>query len=78
MDTATRHQEPAPRFLSVGGAAAALGVSPSTLRVWERRGVTPPAARLGGSNRRVYDVADLEALRTVAEDRRRQRTAIAV
>ena len=78
MDTTTSHQDPAPRFLSVGGAAAAIGVSPSTLHAWERRGVTPPAPRLGGSNRRVYDVADLEALRTVAEDRRRQRTAIAV
>ncbi len=78
MDTTTSRQEPAPRFLSVGGAAAALGVSPATLRVWERRGVTPPAARLGGSDRRVYSALDLEALRTVAEDRRRQRTAIAV
>ncbi len=78
MDITTSHQDPAPRFLSVGGAAAAIGVSPSTLQNWERRGVTPPASRLSGSNRRVYDVADLAALRTVAEDRRRQRTAIAV
>jgi DNA-binding transcriptional MerR regulator len=77
MDTTTSRQEPAPRFLSVGGAAAVIGVSPSTLQNWERRGVTPPAARLSGSNRRVYDVADMEALMTVAEERRRQRTAIA-
>ncbi len=78
MDTTTSHQDPAPRFLSVGGVAAVIGVSPSTLQNWERRGVTPPAARLGGSNRRVYDASAVEALRTVAEDRRRARTAIAV
>ncbi len=78
MDITTSPQEPAPRFLSVGGAAAALGVSPSTLRLWETKGLIPPAARLGGSNRRLYDASDLAVLRTVAEDRRRQRTAIAV
>ena len=78
MDTTTSRQEPAPRLLSVGGVAAALGVSPSTLQNWERRGISPPAARLGGSNRRVYSLADLDALMTIAEERRRQRTAVAV
>lgn len=66
------------RFLSIGAVAETLGVSQSTLRLWETKGVTPPANRLGGSERRVYDLADLEALRPIAEERRRHKTAIAV
>ena len=67
---------PAPRFLSIGGAAETLGVSPSTLRLWETKGVIPPAERMAGSDRRVYDRADLDALRPIAEERRRQRPSI--
>jgi len=67
-----------PRFLSIGGAAEVLGVSTSTLRVWEQRGVVPPAERLAGSDRRVYARADLDVLRPIAEERRRARTATTV
>jgi len=69
---------PTPRFLSIGGVAEALGVSTSALRLWETTGVTPPAARLTGSDRRVYSLADLDRLRPIAEERRRAKTAIAV
>ncbi len=67
---------PTPRFLSIGGVAETLGVSTSTLRLWETKGLIPPASRLGGSDRRVYDRADLEVLRPIAEERRRQRAAV--
>ena len=69
---------PTPRFLSIGGVAETLGVSTSTLRLWETKGLIPPASRLGGSDRRVYDLADLDRLRPIAEERRRAKTAIAV
>jgi DNA-binding transcriptional MerR regulator len=66
-------QEPsAPRLVTIGAVSERLGVAPSTVRLWERKGWIPPADRLGGSNRRVYDLADLDTLRTVADARRRQ------
>jgi predicted site-specific integrase-resolvase len=39
--------------LSIGDVAALYGLSPSTLRWWEKLGVVAAAARAGG--RRVYD-----------------------
>ena len=64
------------RFVTIGAAAAALGIAPSTLRLWEQQGIVPPAERTGGGDRRLYDRADLEALRPIAEERRRQRAAV--
>ncbi|MGI8460191.1 MAG: MerR family DNA-binding transcriptional regulator [Solirubrobacterales bacterium] len=43
-------------------AAALLGVSPSTLRSWERRHGYPRPRRTPG-NHRIYDLGELEALR---------------
>ena len=61
------------QFYSIGGAAGALGVSPSLLRKLEGRGVIPAPARLGGSDRRVYQPADLLVIRERLEERRRER-----
>ncbi len=56
--------------LSVGAAAARLGVAPETLRSWGRRYGLTPSGRTGGGHRR-YAPADLERLlrmqRLVAE-----------
>jgi DNA-binding transcriptional MerR regulator len=38
--------------VSIGRAAAELGVSPRTLRYYEERGLLPPAERSAGGNRR--------------------------
>jgi DNA-binding transcriptional MerR regulator len=66
------------RFVTIGAAAAALGIAPSTLRLWEQQGIVPPAERTGGAERRLYAKADIDALRPIAEERRRAKTAIAV
>ena len=58
--------------------AARLGVSPSTIKLWERVGVLDPARRVEGSNRRVYRLDDVEVIREQAARRRdRRQTAIA-
>ncbi len=57
-------------LFSTGGAAKELGCSPSLLRKLELLGVITPAHRLAGSDRRAYDVAQLEELRQVIADRR--------
>ncbi len=58
--------------------AARLGVSPSTIKLWERTGVIEPARGIEGSNRRVYRLGDVEVIREQAQRRRdRRQTAIA-
>ncbi len=57
-------------LLSIGGVAAAVQRSPALLRQLERDGVLPAAARLIGSERRVYRAEDLPAIRRVLADRR--------
>ncbi len=54
---------------STGGAAAKLGCSPSLLRKLELLGVTEPAHRLAGSDRRAYDADQVEALRELIAQR---------
>ncbi len=54
---------------STGGAAAKLGCSPSLLRKLELLGLTEPAHRLAGSDRRVYDAEQVEALRKLLAQR---------
>ncbi len=54
---------------STGGAAAKLGCSPSLLRKLELLGVTEPAHRLAGSDRRAYDADQVEALRELLAQR---------
>ncbi len=44
-------------YVTIGEAAAAVGVHPATLRGWERAGVIPAAMRRRGM--RVYSAADL-------------------
>lgn len=56
--------------LGVTDAARQVGVSPSTLRLWERQGLVEPARSPGGARR--YDRTALERLRLVAELRRRE------
>ena len=62
-------------LFSTGGAAKELGVSQGQLRKLERLGVTTPAHRLAGSDRRVYDARQMDALRQILADRRHARTS---
>ena len=59
--------ESAGEFVGIGIVAEELGVSCSAVRKWEEQGVIPPAARLGGSDRRVYRVVDLDLIRERVE-----------
>ena len=61
-----RHEE----FLSIGAAAEVLGVSPAGIRKWEKLGVIPPAARLVGSDRRLYRLEDVEVIRAKVSEKR--------
>jgi len=65
------------KFVGIGYLADALGVSPSTVRQWERTGVIPAADRVGGSERRIYRISDVEMLRAKAPHRRDRRQKIA-
>lgn len=47
----------------IGDAARAVGVSPSSLRLWERQGLVRPAR--SGARYRLYSAADVERLREV-------------
>jgi DNA-binding transcriptional MerR regulator len=55
--------------LRIGDAAAAAGVRPSTLRLWERRGLLSPS-RERGTGYRVYDQTQLIRARVVTMLRR--------
>ena len=48
--------------IRTNAAAELLGVSPNTLRSWERRFGYPTPRRTAGGHRQ-YDLAELEALR---------------
>lgn len=48
-------------ILRIGPLADRFGVSPESLRVWERRGLIPPARRTPGGHRR-YGTEHLDAL----------------
>ena len=54
-------------LMGIGGVAAEMGVSRSAVRKWERLGVIPPAARVVGSEQRVYRVIDLDLIRERVE-----------
>lgn len=51
---------------SAGAVAAMLGISPSTLRTWDRRYGLGPSRREAGRHRR-YDAADVARLRRMVE-----------
>ncbi len=57
-------------MVSTGEAARQLGVSMSLLRKLESIGVTPPAQRIAGLDRRVYTPIEVEELRKIIADRR--------
>jgi excisionase family DNA binding protein len=48
-----------PRLMSVGEAAAYLGVSPASLRKWSNSGLVPTYRTPGGQRR--YSVEDLDS-----------------
>ncbi len=62
--------EPEVEFIGIGPLAEQLGVGRSTIRLWERKGWIEPAPRLAGSDRRVYRVDDLEAIRAKVSEKR--------
>jgi MerR family transcriptional regulator, light-induced transcriptional regulator len=55
--------------LSIGGLAAATGVAPGTLRMWESRHGFPVAQRRTGGHRR-YDVDDIARVQRLVDERR--------
>jgi DNA-binding transcriptional MerR regulator len=58
-------------------AAAMLGVSPSTLRSWERRFAFPEPSRSAGGHRQ-FELAEIEALRSALEQTHDISSAIAI
>ncbi len=62
------------QVMSTGTVARALGVSTSLLRHLEKIGVTAPAQRIDGLDRRVYSPSDVEVLRRIIAERRARGT----
>lgn len=58
-------------------AAAMIGVSPSTLRSWERRYGFPQPRRTEGGHRQ-FELAEIEALRSAFEDTQNVSSAISI
>jgi DNA-binding transcriptional MerR regulator len=58
-------------------AAAMIGVSPSTLRSWERRFGFPQPRRTEGGHRQ-FELAEIEALRTAFEETQNVSSAISI
>jgi hypothetical protein len=58
-------------------AAAMIGVSPSTLRSWERRFGFPSPRRSEGGHRQ-FDLVEIEALRTAFEETQNVSSAISI
>lgn len=65
------------RPLHIGDAAAAVGVRPSALRVWERRGLLSPG-RDRATGYRVYDQTQLTRARVITMLRRSRYSVAAV
>src|SRR5204862_7326669 len=63
--------------IRTNAAAAMLGVSPNTLRSWERRFGFPSPRRTQGGHRQ-FDLAEIEALRTAFEETHNVSSAISV
>ena len=64
-------------LVRTNAAAALLGVSPNTLRSWERRFGYPAPRRTSGGHRQ-YDLAELEALRQAFEETHNISSAISI
>jgi hypothetical protein len=63
--------------IRTNAAAAMLGISPNTLRSWERRFGFPEPRRTPGGHRQ-YDLAQIEALRAAFEETQNVSSAIAI
>lgn len=64
-------------LVRTNAAAAMLGVSPNTLRSWERRFGYPSPRRTSGGHR-LYDLTELEALRQAFEETHNISSAISI
>ncbi len=60
-------------YVGIGAVASALGVSRESVRNFERRGLLPPAERVEPGTRRIWRVADIEAIRAQVEQQRAKR-----
>jgi DNA-binding transcriptional MerR regulator len=63
--------------IRTNAAAAMLGVSPNTLRSWERRFGFPAPRRSAGGHRQ-FDLAEIEALRQAMEETHNVSSAISI
>jgi DNA-binding transcriptional MerR regulator len=63
--------------IRTNAAAAMLGVSPNTLRSWERRFAFPEPKRTAGGHRQ-YDLGEIEALRAAFEETHNVSSAVAL
>src|SRR3954447_25129122 len=63
--------------IRTNAAAAMLGVSPNTLRSWERRFGFPEPRRSAGGHRQ-YDLCEIEALRSAFEETHNVSSAVAL
>lgn len=63
--------------IRTNAAAVMLGVSPNTLRSWERRFGFPTPTRTSGGHRQ-YDLAEIEALKQAFEETQNVSSAIAI
>ncbi|MDX6720696.1 MAG: MerR family transcriptional regulator, light-induced transcriptional regulator [Solirubrobacteraceae bacterium] len=63
--------------IRTNAAAAMLGVSPNTLRSWERRFGFPEPRRTAGGHRQ-FDLSELEALRSAFEETHNISSAVAL
>lgn len=64
-------------FIRTNAAAAMLGVSPNTLRSWERRFGFPEPNRTSGGHRQ-YELAEVEALRAAFAETHNVSSAVAM
>ena len=63
--------------IRTNAAAAMLGVSPNTLRSWERRFGYPEPSRTAGGHRQ-FDLNEIEALRSAFEETHNISSAVAL
>ena len=63
--------------IRTNAAAAMLGVSPNTLRSWERRFGFPEPRRTAGGHRQ-FELSEIEALRAAFEETHNVSSAIAI
>ena len=59
------------RFVGIGTLSKELGAAPSTVRVWEAKGLIPSAERVDGG-RRIWAAAEVERIRELVGARRRE------